>query len=713
MAEALLLEKNPEEASIELLESGVVVLYLSRDSSSPVTLTIPRMESIARFLRQVREQRPAGLVITSGGSGGFCTGLDSSVKASFSSALEAETLAQSGQELCRAIESLPFPVVAAVHGPCLAEGFELALACTYRIAGNDARTILGLPHVPLGLIPAFGTLGRLSRIVELRSALEVVLDGRILKPGEALSLQLIHEMVPAQGLLDHAAKIASGAYIPRRLQRSVRDRILGRTRYGRRYLRSRVDDSIFRSPAPEASQAAVDSLFSSFEKPSRWRGDHDAHVFGKLAVREESRSLLRIAELKDSALQVGNSSLRDVEHVHALVLGSGHMGAGIAGALAANDCGVILKDPDPAQLRRGIGQIRKFVSSIRGLNEAERSFVLNRIEMIQRESANFGNTNIAIEAVQEDRKVKEKTLSELCEVIPEEAVIATNTSSYPITSLAGSVKYPSRFIGLHFFSPVESHDLVEVVMGKQTGNRAIAIASALVCRMGKYPIVVHDVPGFLVNRILSPYFQEAFHLLHEGYTVRDIDAAAGHFGMRSGPFGALDAMGLDVAAQYMEGLSVEHGEQLRAHAFCSALLQAGRRGRKSSGGFYDYGRKEPVPFEDLRSILHITAVERAGVDLQSLEERLVLALVNESVDCLDGGIAGRPGVEAANQIDLGMVLGGGFPAVRGGPLFYADSIGAEPLAERLKKLEVKHGSRFRAAEGILRRARTGGFFSHA
>lgn len=714
MSEMLARNDSSEEASLQLHESGVVVLYLGRNTTGPVTLSLPRMESIARLLKQVREQRPAGLVITSEGSGGFCVGLDNKVKASFASPLEAETLALGGQELCHAIETLPFPTVAAIHGLCLAEGFEIALACTYRIMSKDVRTYVGLPHVRLGVLPAFGTLERLPRLLGLKKALDLVLAAKILKSGEAHAAQLVHEIVPAQALLEHAVKVASGAHTPKKHQTSIFNALLERSNFIKKKLHKRISDEIreHANGYAEASRAAMESIFIAHAQPMNWRSDRDAKEFGRLALANESKALLRIAELKDAACKLGNIANHEVEHVHAVVLGAGHMGAGIAAALSANECGVILKDVQDQQLRRGLQQIKKHVSAIPGLNEAEKSFVLNRIEITTKESANFGNTNIAIEAVQEDKAIKIKALAELCDLIPEEAIIATNTSSNSISSLSKGFKRPSRLVGMHFFFPVETHELVEVVMGAQTGNRAIAIACALAFKMGKCPIVVHDGPGYLVNRILNPYLREAFQLLEEGYSVADVDRCAEHFGFEMGPFRYLDENGLDVAARWMESIDIEHGEQLKSPNYCKLLVQVGRKGRKAGRGFYEYGRWGAKVAADLRSVLNISAPERSvGDQRQAIAERLVAILLNEAAKCFEAGIAGNPGLEAAEQIDLGLVLGGGFPASRGGPLYYLDTIGAGPLLDILKRLEVKHGSRFRAAKSIAQKAQNKTIFA--
>ncbi|NMC62941.1 MAG: hypothetical protein GYA55_07205, partial [SAR324 cluster bacterium] len=529
---------------------------------------------------------------------------------------------------------LPFPTVAAISGACLAEGFEIALACSYRILSNDAQTCVGLPHVRLGVIPAFGTLGRLPKQLGLKRALELVLEGRILKPGEAVELQLVHELVAPQALLEHAVKIALGAKKFKRPRASLHDGLLNRWGYLRKRLEAQTSARIkeHANGCLEASRVAMESMFSSHEKHGVLHLDRDAKEFGRLALANESKALLRIAQLKDSAKKLGSIAHKDVEHVNAVVLGAGNTGASIAAALVASECGLILKDNKDSQLKRALHQIKKHVASIAGLNEAEKSFLLNRIEATTRDSANFGNTNFAIEAVQEDKTVKIIALNELCESIPEESIIATSTSSFTISSFTSSLKRPSRVIGMRFFFPAETHELVEIVMGEHSSDRAIAIASALACKMGKCPVIVHDKPGALVDRIMNPYFREAFLLLQEGYSISDIDHCMQQFGFVMGPFRHLDVEGLDTAALWMDAIDIDEGTQASNLNYPKQLTALGRKGLKSGHGFYEYGRLGLRPSSDIREALHLDGAEHPiGKEQKTITERLLLSLLNQAL----------------------------------------------------------------------------------
>jgi 3-hydroxyacyl-CoA dehydrogenase/enoyl-CoA hydratase/3-hydroxybutyryl-CoA epimerase len=292
-------------------------------------------------------------------------------------------------------------------------------------------------------------------------------------------------------------------------------------------------------------------------------------------------------------------------------------------------------------------------------------------------------------------------------LMPAESIVATNTSSLSVTEIARDIPNPERVVGMHFFNPVEKMPLVEIVRGAQTSDKVVALIAALATKLGKFPIVVKDVPGFLVNRILTPYLAEAGWLLSEGYSIKDIDAAALAFGMPMGPLRLLDEVGLDVAAHVSDIMVAGYGERMKDPGFGSMLLAAGRKGKKSAHGFYDYGEQDSRPWDGIRQALKIDKPERSVPDLKALQDRLVLRLINEAMLCLDEGVAGTPGMDAANQIDLGSVMGFGFPPFLGGVLFYADSLGAKSISDKLQALAKEVGPRFTPAPGIMKRASSG------
>jgi 3-hydroxyacyl-CoA dehydrogenase len=266
---------------------------------------------------------------------------------------------------------------------------------------------------------------------------------------------------------------------------------------------------------------------------------------------------------------------------------------------------------------------------------------------------------------------------------------------------------------MHFFNPVERMPLVEIIRGQQTNDKTTLVVAALATKLGKFPIIVNDVPGFLVNRILSPYLTEAACLVSDGYAVEDIDRAATAFGMPMGPIRLLDEIGLDVASHVADIMFAGYGARMSGPGYAKKLVAAGRKGKKNGAGFYDFQENTATPCPDLRKILGIEKPSQRAADPAVIVDRLMLSLVNEAVRCLDEGVAGAPGADAANQIDLGSVMGFGFPPFRGGILYYADKIGAQAIALKLEELHTRLGERFSPAPGIAKRAELGKSFHTA
>jgi 3-hydroxyacyl-CoA dehydrogenase/enoyl-CoA hydratase/3-hydroxybutyryl-CoA epimerase len=341
---------------------------------------------------------------------------------------------------------------------------------------------------------------------------------------------------------------------------------------------------------------------------------------------------------------------------------------------------------------------------------------LNRIEFTTKESSALGGVQLALEAIVEDISVKKKLFTELSEKLPADAILASNTSSLSITELARGIEAPDRVVGMHFFNPAEKMPLVEIIRGEQTSDKSVVIVAALASKLGKFPIVVSDVPGFLINRILSPYLNEALQMLLEGYRVEDIDRAATAFGMPVGPLRLLDEIGLDVAAHVAQVLEKGYGARMKAPLVVSKLLEIGRKGKKSGGGFYDWhkskhSKSQVAVYSEIYTILNVHTALRSIQDLTPLTERLVFSLLNEAVRCLDESVSGTPGPEAASQIDLGMVMGIGFPPFRGGILHFADQLGCKKILETMQQLNKSHGDRFAPAAGITSRAKRNKKFS--
>ncbi len=697
------------------LDSGVLLIELGKPGESVVTLTHARMESLKRVLESVNSSTK-GVIITGPGPGMFTAGADISAIQEITDPAIATRAAELGQELFSLIERLPCNTVAAISGPCVGGGCEMALACNVRLISDEPNSIIGLPEVKLGILPGFGGTQRLPRLVGLPKALDIILAGKTLRPKQALAVGLVNEIVPYDALIKRAERIASGKEKARSSGMKLLDRLLTYISPARNFVAKKAASSVKKQtkgfyPAPPA---ALESVMYGLRNGTKAGYEFEAKELGRLLVTPESKSLVHLFFLTEDAKSIGKSARASVSDVHALVIGAGVMGAGVAGVLAKNDCQVILKDTSEEGLKRGLSQIKKFVGKMRYLSEQERSFVLNRISTTTDQSPALANSNIVIEAVFEDLNLKQKIFKGISELVSEDAILASNTSSLSISSIAEGISNPERFVGMHFFNPVEKMPLVEIVRAERTSDRTLAVIAALTTKIGKFPIVVNDVPGFLVNRILTPYLNEAGHLLSEGFSIDDIDRAALDFGMPMGPIRLLDEVGLDVAMHVAEIMVAGYGERMKAPGHVKLLVEAGRKGKKSGKGFYDFGEdRSETPSPEAMKMLGLGEASQKAPDRSKIAERLVLSLVNEAVLCLDKGVAGVPGKEAARQIDLGTVMGTGFPPFRGGLIYYAEKRGAKNLLEAFQRLEQQHGARFKACDGIVRRAASGQSFYSA
>lgn len=700
------------KVSLERLDSGVALLKLGHEDERVVTLTVERMASLRSVCEALKKNPPRGLIITGPGPDMFTAGADVALIQRVTDPTEAAALAKEGQEIFDLIESLPCPTVAAISGPCVGGGCELALACRIRLITDQKSSIIGLPEIKLGILPGFGGTQRLPRLIGLPKALDIILAGKTLRPKAAWSYGLVHEVLGVAQLSARAEALALGTANVRSIRPTLMDRMLTNTALGRSVVRKRASAQIAKEtrghyPAPPA---ALNAALLGLEQGLAVGYRFEAQELGRLLVTPESKALVRLFFLTEASKALGKPARKDVEHLHAVVIGAGVMGAGIAGALARNDCHVILKDSSEEALSRGIGQIRTMLGKVRSLSDTERSFILNRIETATKDPSSTGNSHFAIEAIFENLEVKQQVLQGLSKLLPQDAIIATNTSSLSISKIADGIDHPERVIGMHFFNPVDKMPLVEIVRGARTGPRAIAIVAALASKLGKFPIVVEDVPGFLVNRILSPYIGEASYLISEGHAFEDIDQAAERFGMPMGPVRLLDEVGLDVAQHVAEIMRAGYGERMRAPEHTRALLAIGRKGKKTGGGFYDFSEKSSRPSIVAREALQVPQMPEKRLSSEEISDRLIMRLVNEAVRCLDEGVAGQAGAEAASQIDLGTVMGMGFPPFRGGIISYAERVGARTILTTLEKLASLHGERFAPWDGIKARASKGGSF---
>ncbi|HEY9382784.1 MAG TPA: fatty acid oxidation complex subunit alpha FadJ [Gemmatimonadales bacterium] len=653
------------------------------------------------------------VVLLSGKPDSFIAGADIQEFVRITTAAEGEALARAGQEMINRIARFPKPIVIAIHGACVGLGCELALACAWRIATDSPKTVIGLPEVQIGILPGAGGCQRLPRLIGVRAALDIILAGKSERAAKAFKLGLVDELVPPSILrgtaLAAADRLARHGGGDRPKRGSL---LLERNPLGRRLVYSQARKQVRKKtggnyPAPLAALEAVQrGMEHGMEAGLR----REAQLFGELAVGEVSRNLVRIffatnALKKDFGVPEGSARPDPVRRLG--IIGAGFMGSGIAGT-AVTQAGVEarLKDAELARVGKGL---KAAIEIVRGQLTRRR---ISRHEF-EREVAlltgatdwrGFERADLVIEAVFEDLAVKRRVMREAEEVLRPGVVLASNTSTIPIASIAEGARHPERILGMHFFSPVERMPLLEVIPTTLTAPRAIATAVQFGRRMGKTAIVVADRPGFWVNRILSPYLNEAGLLLAEGAPIEVIDRAMTRFGFPVGPIALLDEVGLDVAQKASGVMHGAFGERMTPGPGVAAMVQAGRLGRKSGKGFYLYhdGHKtEPDP--SVYKLLGVTPL--ATVQWEGIERRLVYILLNEAALAVAEGVVRSP-----RDGDLGAIYGIGYPPFRGGPLRYTDYLGAGEVVRALEALALAYGPRFTPAPSLLEMARNGAKF---
>ena len=701
-------------------ERGVAVVSIDQPGSPVNILNAAAKAEFEALLERLRADKVVrAVVLISGKPDTFIAGADIEEFVALPNQAAAEALSRDGQAMVDRVASFPKPVVVAIHGACLGGGLEMALACHWRLATNHPKTQLGLPEVQLGILPGAGGCQRLPRLIGVRAALDIILAGKSERAAKAFKLGMVDELVPPPLLRSLAVAAAlrlveSG--MPKRPRKGGVAALLldanpiGRALVYRMARKSVVAKTGGHYPAP---LSALEAVRTGMERGMR-AGLVDEHRrFGELAVSAVSRKLVQIffattALKKDDGVAPGTAIPRPVRRLG--VIGSGFMGASIAGtAVAQAGVEVRLKDAELSRVGKGM----KAALGILDGRLKRRRITRPEYERLAAllsgtgDYSGYPRADLVIEAVFEDLAVKRTVVAELEGALTDRALIATNTSTIPITDIAAGARHPGRILGMHFFSPVDRMPLLEIIPGAATSPDAIATAVQFGRRMGKTVIVVADRPGFWVNRILAPYLNEAGHLLMEGTPIEAIDRTMTRFGFPVGPIALLDEVGLDVAGKGGGVMHKAFGERLAPADAIARMLADKRLGRKSGRGFYRYenDKKAGVDAQVYR-LLGITPSDR--VSPQTIEQRLVYAMLNEAAMAAGEGVVRSP-----RDGDIGAIFGIGFPPFRGGPLRMIDDLGAAQVVSTLHALEAEFGARFAPAASLVAMAAQGGRFYDA
>ena len=604
----------------------------------------------------------------------FIAGADLKWLAALADPARAPQASRDGQELFGLLADLKVPVVCAIHGACAGGGYELALACSWRLATEARETVIGLPETGIGLIPGWGGCTRLPRRIGAVAAIEHMLKAALVPAAAALKTGLIDELVPAAELRVRAKAAAlrlAAEGLPARLAPpdAPADFFAGQRKLALTRMRGQ--------PAP---LAVLDTVEKSAGLPLPTALDLEAALFGGIAAGETAKNLIQVFFLKDAVKKLtvdawyppATTKLPPAAPVKMIgVVGAGVMGSGIAHWCAMHGCGVILCDADREALQRGVDVIRAlFADAVkRGrLTSAEAHRLTGGIG-ITTSIEEFDMCDLVIEAIVENVAAKQKLFAGLSKVVRPDCVLASNTSALPIEELAAEATLPERCVGLHFFNPVGRMPLVELVLSphtsRATAERALAFARAL----GKSPVICRSSPGFLVTRVLFFYLNEACRLWEQGVPTGVIDGAMRDWGWPMGPMRLIDEVGVDVTDFIYGEMKHYFPERFAGSAVCGRMLVDGWRGRKNgaSAGFYEYasGHEELNP-----AMVKFAPAATVAMEAKAIQDRLNGVLIEETKRVLAEGV-----LKSADDADFALLMGAGFPAFRGGLMRYARSAG--------------------------------------
>jgi len=665
-----------ETWSLQIDADRIAWLVCDTPGASTNVLSAPVLRDLATQLEEIAAKPPAGVVIRSAKTSGFIAGADIKEFLKIRTPEEGYELVRAGQTVLQALEYLPCPSVAALHGFALGGGLELALACTYRVGADDAKLSLGLPEVLLGIHPGFGGTVRAVRLIGVRPALDLMLKGKPYKGSRALAAGLIDELVPPSELLDRAkARLLRS---PPKATAPFVDKLLnlGAARpFIARQAASSLRHSVRRDQYP-APYAILD-LWQRYGATGAESYEAEARSISDLMCTPTSRNLVRVFLLQDRLKGLGGKSPAEFRHVH--VVGAGVMGGDIAAWSAFRGMTVTLQDRSAELIQPAMDRAKAFFDKrLKDPVAAAAAFARLRMDV---NGDGVGDSDVVIEAIFENADAKRALYAELEPKLKPNAILATNTSSIEIETLSAGLKDPSRLVGIHFFNPVAQMQLVEIVRGTGTQPQAVQNALQFTRKLDKLPLPCKSAPGFVVNRILTPYVNEALFALESGIPAAVIDRAGKAFGMPMGPIELTDVVGLDVSLHV--GRVLAGALQRRVPEILIKRVEQKKLGRKSGEGFYVWRDGKPVMPESAQFAMPA-----------DLTDRLILPMLNEAVACLREGV-----IEDADLLDAGAIFATGFAPFRGGPLHYARERGIADVTARLEELARRYGERFRPDPG--------------
>jgi len=697
--------------NVEITDSGVAVVKFDGPKKAVNTISFALAEEAKQLWAAEIENNSSvkAVVFSSAKPGMFIAGADIFDIKRIENKQDLIPLIEGGLQFFQHMRSKKVPLVAAIDGPALGGGLEWALWCDYRVCSDSSKTKLGLPEVKLGLLPGFGGTQNLFPLVGLQNAMDMMLTGKEIRPLKAKQMGLVDLVVAPQSLesvaIQQAEQLAAGTLKIKRKPKALMNKLLEDNSFGQSIIWNQIDKMVQKNtngnyPAPYAIIECVKNGLAHPDGNDKFKFEREQ--FAKLAATPESEALIGIFDGMTSMKKhdYGEDTALPVKTV--TVLGAGLMGAGIAQVTAEKGYTVNLKDRNDQAVGRGLTymqdnwnkkvQRKRMTDYQRNLNS---SHVVGIHDDMPSCSAHVAKSDLIIEAVFENLELKQQIVADMEAACSEKTIFATNTSAIPIAKIAEGAKRPQNIIGMHYFSPVPSMPLLEIIPHAGTSDQAIATAYEVGAKQGKTCIVVKDVPGFYVNRCLGPYLVEVSALVKDGVPLEVLDKAITKFGMPVGPITLADEVGLDVASHVATFLSkADLGSRMDGGdvSLMATMVEKGWLGKKSGQGFYTYGKgkksKKTINAE-VQSYVKDFATRDLGLKEKEIQDRIVSRFVNEAAKCLEDEI-----IESPVTGDIGLVFGTGFAPFRGGPFRYLDQVGVQSYVDLMNGFTDKYGPQF-------------------
>lgn len=681
------------------IEDCIAILEFNQPDSKVNVLTSAAMEELLNVIHSLEAMKDVkGLCLISNKPDVFIAGADIKEIEKITLESDGRQKALMGQSVINAFERLPFPTLALINGACLGGGLELALACDYRIACFGDKVKIGLPEVNLGVIPGFGGTKRMSRLIGLRKTLELIIPGKLISPKEAYKIGLVDGLTTLNNLQKDGINFISSKSEKRKIfkpkVKGLFNKFLDNNYFGHAILKSQTKKKVIKNtkgfyPAPlKAIDVVVGNYADSLENSLK----READAFGKLVATQISKNLISLFFLQEKykkdlpAGRQGKWVDANAQTINKCgLLGAGTMGGGIAQLFGSFGIPVRMKDLNYSALGNGLKSAKKIFDGALKRRKIKPYQAVMGMGLISPtlDFSGFSNCDLIIEAVVEDEAVKQKVFEELGGIANPNAILASNTSCIPIGNIARRTKNPSRAAGLHFFNPVNRMPLIEIIRSAQTADDVVASLVKITKRCGKIPIVVKDSWGFLINRLLIPSLLQAGFLLEEGEDFKKIDNVMLKFGMPMGPFELLDEIGLDVGYKVAHLLEQNIGVRMKVPDILKTIYDQKWLGKKTGKGFYVHNKGGKIPNSEVKGFLGLNKNE---IPENEIINRIILSMLSEAVLCLEEKVCQNP-----SDIDIGMIMGAGFPPFRGGLLRYADSLDFNESITFLLQLKEKLG----------------------